>query len=227
MTLGKYIFLLVGLCLLAVPSKACDWCGCGGGLINPSVLPQFHNNFIGLNYSRLSFYYPEYETIDEMQSIELQMRYYLGPKIQVLGSLPIRQLDRTGSNGNPSLRGIGDACLSLNIQSSYQKSLSSIRGYFLGDQARYALMVFGRKSFGMSTLMPSTGLEWEWLGRDVEDRFFVNQSGGSGLFLMAGLDWFSSSVVLGFSYRHPIAQAYAQNEIESRSRWGIRVSYLF
>ncbi|MCI4668078.1 MAG: hypothetical protein MRZ79_07945 [Bacteroidia bacterium] len=107
----KILLILLATLMLQAHTKACDICGCGSGLINPSIIPQFHNNFIGLRYSYLSFAYPSYETIDEMASIELRFRMYLGPKTQLLGSLPFRQLSRTGSNNDPRTRGIGDANL--------------------------------------------------------------------------------------------------------------------
>lgn len=289
------LLLVLGFCLHPT-TRACDFCGCGAGLVNPSILPQYHNNFIGLRYGLLSFQYPEYETIDQMASLELQFRFHVGPRLQLLGSLPFRQLTRSGSDADPSISGLGDASLlmqrrifeiidtssllthqqlwlgiggklatgrsqingfeelpahfqvgtgtydlqlttnyqaqlgrlGLSLQSSWQKSISSNHGYFYGDQSRTSLLLFRRLGMGrMSTLMPSVGAEWEWIGKDQEDGYLISQSGGKAAFATFGLDWFSRRVALGARYRIPVYQNYAQGEIVAASRFSLNVNYLF
>lgn len=276
-------------------ARACDFCGCGAGLVNPSILPQYHNNFVGLRYAALSFYYPQYETVDQMASVELRFRLYLGGRVQLIGNLPMRQLTRTGSDANPGISGLGDASLlvqtrmfeiidtasmfqhqqlwlgiggklatgqsqvegfdelpahfqlgtgtydvqlfanyqaqmskmGISIQSSYQKSISSNRGYFYGDQSRTSFLLFRRLGLGMTTLMPSLGAEWEWLGKDREGGFLIGQSGGKAAFATIGLDWFSRHLALGARYRHLTHQNYAEGEVVARSRYSFNVNYLF
>jgi len=290
----KFI-LLIGFWVASSSVMACDFCGCAGGIINPSILPQFHNNFVGLRWSKLTFQYPAHQTIDEVMSLDLQFRYYLTGRFQLVGNIPFHRLQRQGSNDNPSLTGWGDASLSgqfrlfeqidtsglgthhqlwlgigtkfasgaqneedlselpahfrlgtgtydlqlflnyqlqigrlgFNLQSSYQKALSSNRGYFFGDQFQSAFLLFTRKQMGFMTLMPSIGVEGEWLSRDVEEGFYVAQTGGNGIFLMPALSWFTPRLALNLTYRQPISQNYAMGDIESRSRWSASISYLF
>ncbi|MEO0899054.1 MAG: hypothetical protein AAFY71_21760 [Bacteroidota bacterium] len=292
----RKIFFLGIILFLGIPqAHSCDVCGCSNGLVIGNMLPQFHNNFVGLGFNRFAFDYPSYSTVDAMSSLEIRLRYYLSPKIQVMTSLPYRIINRSGEADSQQIQGWGDATILLmgqilqftdtsgrgfqhqlwgglgsnlpignsednsqvglpahfrlgtgtynlqavlnyqamwgkigmNIQASWQKSVTDRNGYVYGDQAIQALRFFSRIPLGESLMLPTIGLEYEWMGRDVEEGFFRNDTGGEGIFASVGADYFFNNYSFGGTYRHPLVQTYAQGEVVSNARWELRLSRLF
>lgn len=110
----KKIFWILSLLLIlsTVQVSACDVCGCSAGGYYLGIMPQQNNNFIGLRY-RNSIYdghggLVPYGAHDIFQSTELFTRYYLHPRVQLLGFVPYSFNHRMQTDREMKVKGLGD-----------------------------------------------------------------------------------------------------------------------
>lgn len=109
------VFSLSYTCVLA-----CDVCGCSAGGYYLGIMPQQNNHFIGLRY-RNSIYdghggLVPYGAHDVFQSIELFTRYYLHPRVQLLGFVPFSFNHRMQTDREMKVKGLGDVLFLANYQ---------------------------------------------------------------------------------------------------------------
>lgn len=113
-----WVFLLPFL--VSTTLFACDVCGCGATNYNFGVLPQFHKNFVGLRYRYQHFEsHPQNKgafvnTQEIFQSTELWGRFYLSPRLQVMGIVPYSFNTQSNYAETKRLQGLGDASILVN-----------------------------------------------------------------------------------------------------------------
>ncbi len=118
------ILISVLLCFAALADvQACDICGgaMGGGM--NGIYPQFTRNIIGLNYKLNQFDHPNtldnfngssQVLSDQFQTIELWGRFYAHPRVQILGYVPFQVNNRTETERETEISGIGDMSVTVN-----------------------------------------------------------------------------------------------------------------
>ena len=99
---------------------ACDVCGCSAGGYYLGIMPQQNNNFLGVRY-RNSIYdghggLVPYGAHDIFQSTELFTRYYLHPRVQLLGFVPFSFNHRMQTDREMKVQGLGDVLFLANYQ---------------------------------------------------------------------------------------------------------------
>lgn len=102
--------------------SACDVCGCAMGGTNLGILPQFHKNFIGLQYAYRQFTSLHSvqgtdnlsTSFERFQSLELRGRFHLNKKIQLFILLPFNVNQQTENSVTSTLSGIGDLSTFVN-----------------------------------------------------------------------------------------------------------------
>lgn len=113
-------------CLILITTtkaKACDVCGCGSSSSFLGILPQFQKKLLGVNYQYTHFTHPEtsisnnglgYVNKDIYQRTEVYTRWYPIEKLQLFAFIPFAMHQRTETEGNSTISGIGDTRLSAN-----------------------------------------------------------------------------------------------------------------
>lgn len=115
--LNVYTFSTVLLLLSALPTQACEICGCGAGSYYFGILPQFHRHFLSLRYRQVAFHShisSDYlRTKETFHITELWGRWYVHPRVQVMMFLPYGWHERleVRTNEHHRLNGMGDAIL--------------------------------------------------------------------------------------------------------------------
>lgn len=124
----KYIFSI--LILIAITNQkviACEACGCALGGFNFGIIPQNEAHFLGVKYSRSSFYAEmthagqrEFSN-DLYQRLDIMGRIALKERWQLNFVLPYMYNQMDGSHENEALSGFGDPMLLLNYKVLDQK----------------------------------------------------------------------------------------------------------
>ncbi|MGZ5303025.1 MAG: hypothetical protein ACXWDO_02835 [Bacteroidia bacterium] len=121
-----FIFLFFLLCIEAFFSTgiyACDGCGPSSGCKYVGVLPNFRKNFVGIRWNDRAFETSPYEinsnelskrTKDRYFSAEIWGRYFVTPKLQLIGLLPYAYHTRKEGEKLNTIQGLGDAVLLSN-----------------------------------------------------------------------------------------------------------------
>jgi hypothetical protein len=100
--------------------SACDVCGCAAGGYYLGIMPQQNNHFIGLRYRNSTYDghggLVPYGAHDVFQSTELFTRYYLHPRVQLLGFVPYSFNHRLQTDREVQIQGLGDVLFLTNYQ---------------------------------------------------------------------------------------------------------------
>ena len=128
-------FIFISEAFFATTIYACDGCGPSSGCNYIGVMPNFRKNFIGIRYNGSAFVTSPYRLIgDEMSkrttyrfhSAEIWGRYFVNPRLQVIGILPYAYHVRNEGGTINTLNGLGDAVALANytIYSTPDSSVS-------------------------------------------------------------------------------------------------------
>jgi hypothetical protein len=148
MNCNRLFFLLLYL-LCALPSYACDGCGCSISQAYFGLTPNTQGHYLGLWWQ-----HQQYEILpdnifpergfgeDYFNSVEWRGRFELHPRIQVSAILPMTLHRRNRQEGVEELNGLGDAVVLIN--------------YLVFDNSdSLHLRVRHRLSAGLGTKMPT------------------------------------------------------------------------
>lgn len=101
----------------------CDQCGCSAPLSALGTLPRVRNAFVGLRYDFSSFTIRERTilnesgevvTTDSYHRVELWARAWVHRRVQLMGTMPFRHIERIHDGQPSSVGGAGDMTLSAN-----------------------------------------------------------------------------------------------------------------
>lgn len=112
--------------MLAIPTiaTACDICGCSAPMSSLGALPRLRSGFVGLRWEQSRFTINERTILTESgynvqedvyNRLELQARVFVHKRVQLLASMPYRQVLRTAEGKANEQRGPGDAVLSATV----------------------------------------------------------------------------------------------------------------
>lgn len=114
----SFIWMAIGVVVMSVQARACDYCGCAMGGNYSGVFPQFHKNVLGLRYQHRDFRHPNtllnrngdrQVLADEFRNYELWGRFYPHPRVQFFAFVPVRRNTRVEENGSQTtIQGVGD-----------------------------------------------------------------------------------------------------------------------
>ncbi|GAA4457146.1 hypothetical protein [Rurimicrobium arvi] len=107
----------------APDSIACDVCGCSANIQSLGLLPQFSNNFVGLQY--LTYHSvsnhpalfegkPDEHTEQQFRSLQLWGRIRLSQRFQLLAFVPYLHNTNQDTSASITKSGIGDVTLMVN-----------------------------------------------------------------------------------------------------------------
>ncbi len=130
------VFGVVMLCM-AIPSFACDICGCASGGSSMGILPRFQQSFVGIRAQSQDFYSKPHNaqgeqyasSHEQFRSFEIWGRYNVHKRIQLFGFLPYRFNLRETGGKTLRTQGVGDLQFLLNyvILNTPMSSLSATR----------------------------------------------------------------------------------------------------
>ncbi len=286
--------MVLGLLVAAwQSSQACESCGCGISLGDPSLLMQQQAHFIGLVSSYQSFLYPETRTTDYFLQTELWGRWMISPRWAATVRLPWHEHHRRSAESEEAdLTGLGD----LRVQVRYlawQVTDTTRRRQWLFLQSEWRLpssrltqpegatlpfrfypgqrqwmhrfsVLHGlqlsrawslttevaathsletsleMKSGWQTTLSSFLARHWEsetsrkslWAGlgasvqgRDVENGYYRNDTGGQGLAMLLGGQWEARKWTLGVQGQVPAWQHFGDDALVSQPSGQLIVQY--
>lgn len=119
----RFLFTVIMLAGITYNARPCELCGCSASNQYLGILPQFYNQFIGVQYQYTSFTArqrslmdpSDYERAYEFNNTyQLWGRYYIGKRVQLFGFVPYHM--NSGSDmGMPiKTNGIGDVSILAN-----------------------------------------------------------------------------------------------------------------
>ena len=109
-------FLAICVFILSNQVRACDVCGCSMSGTSLGILPQFHKNFIGVNYLYRGFNSEHFDSgsgaqlsSDEVfQTAELRGRIRLSNRIKLFVLIPFHMNQQTEQDRVTRFTGLGD-----------------------------------------------------------------------------------------------------------------------
>lgn len=115
----RHLYLTGLSLLLALPTWACDICGCGVGTYYLGILPQFNKRFGGIRYQTNTLRTHlnpsgerSYLTTDETyHKAELWGAWNLGQRFRVLGFVPVSFNEQRSTEGTTHQGGLSDVSL--------------------------------------------------------------------------------------------------------------------
>lgn len=113
----------------------------------------------------------------------------------------------------------------VNTELSGAKSLTSDLSYRLGNQLGLS-SVLSKSWEGMTRRISVwTGLSGIFLGRDVEDGYFRNDTGGQGLSGLMGFQWETNRWSAGLQGQIPLVQKFGENALSSLPAAQLLIQY--
>lgn len=175
----KYFLSCLLLCALATsPLYACNVCGCSASNQYLGILPQYNNNFIGLQYQYRSLDSdhpglrpddPKLPSTEYYNTFQLLGRYNLGKRVQLFGFLPYHSNLQVENGTRTVTSGVGDASVLANVaiikadtsqKKRFQQSLL-IGGGVKMPTGKYSGVTEMDKQ-GLSNTQPGTG-SWDFV----------------------------------------------------------------
>lgn len=172
----RIIILVLTASVLTSAVHACDVCGCSSSNQFLGVLPQYHKNFIGLQYLYNSFEgnhpslfenKPDEHSEDYYRTVQLWGRYNVGKRIQLFGFVPYR-FNRQITDGIESRKeGLGDVSVLVNYlllkdkaTGEWQHQLLAGGGLKLPTGAYTGITA--QDKLGIPNMQPGTG-SWDFI----------------------------------------------------------------
>lgn len=113
-------------------------------------------------------------------------------------------------------------------QGSYIINTINSSDYNFGNQLSVSGNLFYQIEKKGKIYLPSIGLQYEKLGRDINSRnYYQYGTGGTGVYLNAGFQVHLSKISMGIRYATPIEQNYAKGKVSASDRLSLNISYLF
>jgi hypothetical protein len=109
--------LVVALLAIAPAALACDVCGCAMGGNYMGILPQFHQNFVGMRWTEQHFQSAhtitaarkgKFDGDEHFRSLDLTARFYPFRRVQLMVLLPYHFFHRTENGLSAQNQGLGD-----------------------------------------------------------------------------------------------------------------------
>lgn len=113
-------FLFISLVIYGKLLFACDVCGCAMGGFSMGITPQKSSNYFGVNYNHAAFnasiqnnsiYFPDENSFDTYQSIDLFAKINLKKRLSLFGVLPYGFNLMDGSHQDAQTQGLKDLML--------------------------------------------------------------------------------------------------------------------
>lgn len=161
---------------------ACDACGCGVSSYYLGIMPQFHNNFVGLRYrqsqynSHFSNTTQSFTQKETYHITEIWARYYLHPRLQLLAFVPYNLHQQKTSQQTTQLQGIGDVMLLANYQLFNTATTCGIDSIQTKSAFQHNLLIGG------GIKLPTA--RWQYADNDNYQNIPTNFMLGSGSFDM-------------------------------------------
>lgn len=134
----KHAILVIAGCFLGTGLFACDVCGCSVGGASFGLLLQRPYHYVGLRAQYTSFavideYQDNRQLQDRYWQFDLNGRFYLHERFQLLATIPYHQNERSGGDTDLKIQGLGDIQIQaigriLQIETDRQRHLLDIGG---------------------------------------------------------------------------------------------------
>jgi len=189
--------------MLALPdhTTACDVCGCSAPMSSLGALPRLRSGFVGLRWEHNRFTITERTMLTESGTIveqdvynrfDLQARVFVHKRVQLLASMPYRQVLRIKYGQTAEQRGLGDAVLSATVI-ALDRSAKLRHLLMAGGGVSFPTGVYrpDKKELQQPGLQPGTGafgfmpmvaytLRWKKLGMSVDVQGRINTTNNRG-----------------------------------------------
>jgi hypothetical protein len=195
----KTLFCILLVLVEALPSVACEICGCANSNFQIGLLPSFNKGFIGVRYTSSEFSSqlstdPSQYSHDSYRGIDLWGGYNFN-KLQVMGFIPYLFNRKVSDDGTTKSTGMGDALILVN----YKIVASAYLNKSETGSVRHEVFVGG------GIKLPTGIARVDTSNPEFNIGDFNSQAGtGSTDFLFTithNLMWSRSGVVTNYSYR--------------------------
>ncbi len=116
--------------------------------------------------------------------------------------------------------------LGANLEANYRINTSNIRGYRFGDRVSSSLRLFYWQYINNVSLLPHTGINYEYAFIDSNNGIIEEYTGGKGFWWSTGLDFYYKRIVFNLNAQVPIYQYIAQGQVVSNPRINAGLSFL-
>jgi hypothetical protein len=113
------------------------------------------------------------------------------------------------------------------VQAQSRINRPNERLYRFGHQLGVNLLAYRWLSLGAQQLRLMGGGYAELIGQDTQFGLLRDGTGGKGLFLLGGAEYYIRNMVINITVNLPVIQEYSNQEVAARSRAGAGISYLF
>lgn len=189
---------LAAILVAAMPvyTSACDICGCGVGTSYFGLMPQMHQNLVGLRWRESSFrsssLHDGGSSRDFFRSLELTARYYPARRWQITAFVPMNFNYRETDERIQHQSGLGDAAMVANFSLWTRRSSNAA-----GAPVRHLLLLGGGAKLPTGHFREANGSHGEAL---------PNFQLGTG-----SVDFLAS---LGYTLRHPRWGLHAESGVK-------------
>ena len=117
----------------------------------------------------------------------------------------------------------------MNVETGYKINTRNQNDYLFGNQHYVSSQLFYSKKLGVFTLLPNTGIYYERASQHKDGKSVLTNTGGTALFLSAGLETYVANFSVGVNYKKPLTQHYNSDsiaDINASNRWTIGVTYV-
>jgi hypothetical protein len=100
------------------------------------------------------------------------------------------------------------------------------QNYQFGNRINSGLRGFWVKKLKKRTILPMIGLSLDARDADRENGIWQNESGGWGLFGLAGVEFFGKNWSLGFDWQAPISSEFSEGKVKPQNRLNATITWM-
>lgn len=116
----------------------------------------------------------------------------------------------------------------LNLSASYKINCKNKYDYRYGNKLNSSAQAYYKFKIGkMMSIAPNAGLQYEYAGKDKDDHFNVDLSGGRLLTGTVGAEAVIKKVFVGAGYQVPLSQNLANGFVKANERVMVHIAFSF
>lgn len=109
----------------------------------------------------------------------------------------------------------------------FRNPFPNTHSYQFGSAFTYAFRFFYWRKVKLISILPSAGMQWESINKDVSNHILQHYTGGTGTYANAGFDLFSRRYNIGLQYALPLQEQLFGGLAHTRSRISAHINILF
>ncbi len=115
----------------------------------------------------------------------------------------------------------------VNADINYMYNTANELDYAFGNQVTSSITFFAWLKKGSVTILPNTGLFYEYLKRDISNGYYNPLSGGYAVNYNLGADIYYKRLYAGTTFMVPVMQQIGSDKITYTAKYMINIGYMF